>query len=346
MVEPRTSTPPGTIVALACEPGSPPRQLEDEDLTSVDELLARPGVLVWLDVTDPGQIQIELLRGEFDLHPLAEEDLELRHQRPKVDSYPGQQVIVTYEVLSGADGGRRPLARGSEGEPTFGEIHLFAGSGYLVSVHWGRSPAIEGVRHRYMKRSDAVGKSVGGLVYTILDEVVDGYFPLLDEMSEEIDDLEDRIVAGHQESGTLRELLDVKRKLLELRRILAPQRDVANSLLRRDVELIDDESVPYYQDLYDHLVRVLDQLDLYRDLVAAVLEANLSVTSNNLNAIMKRLTAFTVVLMVPTLIAGIYGMNFRNMPELSWPIGYPLALGVMAVLMGAIALYFWRKDWF
>ena len=121
---------------------------------------------------------------------------------------------------------------------------------------------------------------------------------------------------------------------------------MANSLLRRDVELIDDQSIPYYQDLYDHLVRVLDQLDLYRDLVAAVLEANLSVTSNNLNAVMKRLTAFTVVLMVPTLIAGIYGMNFHAMPELSWPFGYPLALLVMAGLMGVIGLYFKRNDWF
>jgi magnesium transporter len=346
MVEPQASTPLGTIVALVCVPGKPPRTLEDEELTHVDELLTKPGVLVWMDVNDPGPDQIELLRGEFDLHPLAEEDLELRSQRPKVDSYPGQQVVVTYEVLPADGDGRRPLARGAEGEPNLGEIHLFAGSGYLVSVHWGSSPAIESVRHRYVKRSEAVGKSVGGLVYSILDAVVDGYFPLLDEMSEQIDDLEDRIVAGHQQSGTLRELLDVKRKLLELRRILAPQRDVANSLLRRDVELIDDESVPYYQDLYDHLVRVLDQLDLYRDLVAAVLDANLSVTSNNLNAIMKRLTAFTVVLMVPTLIAGIYGMNFRYMPELNSPIGYPLAVGAMAVLMGAIAFYFWRKDWF
>jgi magnesium transporter len=346
MAEPQAATVPGTIVALVCMPGAAPRALADDELTSVDQLLATKGVLVWLDVTDPGAEQIELLRNEFDLHPLAEEDLQLRNQRPKVDSYPGQQVVVTYEVLPADASGHRPLVPGLEGKPSLGEIHLFAGAGYLVSVHWGSSAAIEAVRHRYVKRADSVGRSVGGLLYTILDAVVDGYFPLLDEMSEEIDDLEDRIVAGHQETGTLRELLDVKRSLLELRRILAPQRDVANSLLRRDVELIEDESVPYYQDLYDHLVRVLDQLDLYRDLIAAVLEANLSVTSNNLNAIMKRLTAFTVVLMVPTLLAGIYGMNFHGMPELSWPVGYPLALGVMGVLMGAIAIYFWRKDWF
>ena len=216
----------------------------------------------------------------------------------------------------------------------------------MVTVHWGASPVIEDVMRRFKQRADAVGRTAGGLLYALLDTMVDGYFPLLDQMSEKIDTLEDRIIQGKEGVQTLREVLDLKRRLLKLRRVLAPLRDVANSLLRRDVELIDDQSVPYYQDLYDHLVRVLDQLDLYRDLVAAVLEANLSVTSNNLNAVMKRLTAFTVVLMVPTLIAGIYGMNFHAMPELSWPFGYPLALLVMGALMGMIALYFKRNDWF
>ena len=135
-------------------------------------------------------------------------------------------------------------------------------------------------------------------------------------------------------------------ELLELRRTLSPQRDLANALLRRDLPLVDDLTAPYFQDLYDHLIRVLDQLDLQRDLLASALEANLSVTSNNLNAIMKRLTAFTVVLMVPTLIAGIYGMNFHSMPELSWPLGYPLALGLMLITMVGATIFFRWKDWF
>jgi magnesium transporter len=205
---------------------------------------------------------------------------------------------------------------------------------------------LEDVAHRFKQRAEAVGRTAGGLLYAILDAIVDGYFPLLDALSDRIDALEDRIIAGNQGTGTLRDVLIIKRELLELRRILAPHRDVANSLLRRDVELVDDEALPYYQDLYDHLIRVLDQLDLYRDLVASVLDANLSVTSNNLNAVMKRLTAFTVVLMVPTLIAGIYGMNFHFMPELSWPFAYPLVLLVMGATMVGIGLYFKRRDWF
>lgn len=326
-----------TRTSLARLPDGGMRVLEGEQLDEIDQLRSQPGHLVWVDIVSPTADDLELLAREFDLHPLALEDLEKRKQRAKIDTYPGQHVIVTYEVLPGT---------GDVHAFALGEIHLFAGSGYLVSVRWGASPAIADVDHRFRLRTDAVGSTVGGLLYSVLDAVVDGYFPLLDRLSDRIDDLEERIVGGAQGSDTLRSVLAIKRELLDLRRVLAPQRDVANALLRRDVPLVDDAAVPYFQDLYDHLVRVLESLDLYRDLVAAALEANLSVTSNNLNAVMKRLTAFTVVLMIPTLIAGIYGMNFHFMPELSWPLGYPFALGVMATAMAGAAIYFKRNDWF
>jgi magnesium transporter len=337
-----------TITAVVCDPSGTARVLGADELDRIDQIRKGEGRLVWLDIADPGPAEIELLRKEFAIHPLAEEDINLRHQRPKIDSYPGQHVLVAYEVLpTMGKAHHRPSSRDvAGGGAQLGEIHLFTGAGYVVTVHWGPSPVIEDVLQRFKQRADAVGRTAGGLLYALLDTMVDGYFPLLDQLSEKIDTLEDRIIQGKEGVQTLREVLDLKRRLLKLRRVLAPLRDVANSLLRRDVELIDDQAIPYYQDLYDHLVRVLDQLDLYRDLVAAVLEANLSVTSNNLNAVMKRLTAFTVVLMVPTLIAGIYGMNFHAIPELSWPFGYPLALLVMGGLMGVIALYFKRNDWF
>ena len=188
--------------------------------------------------------------------------------------------------------------------------------------------------------------TTGELLYTLLDAAVDSYFPLLDGISERLDAIEDRVLEGEADREGLAEILHLKRRLLELRRVLAPMRDVANVLLRRDLEIVDASSVPYYQDLYDHLVRVLDQVDIYRDLLAAVLDARLTVASNSLNAIMKRLTAFTVVLMVPTLIAGIYGMNFDLMPELRWPLGYPLALVVMATAVVISVTYFRRKGWF
>ena len=307
------------------------------DLTEIDRLRAQPDTLVWLDIAAPTEKDLALLRDEFDLHPLAQEDLEKRRQRPKLDTYGPQQVVVTYEVLPAATPDRAF---------ELGELHLFAGAGYLVSVRWHDSPVLKEVEARFRLRPDSVASTEGTLVYAVLDGVVDGYFPLLDRLSDLIEDLEDLILEGARTRGTLRSILDLKRELLELRRTLSPQRDVANALLRRDLALVDDASAPYFQDLYDHLVRVLDQLDLQRDLLASALDANLSVTSNNLNAVMKRLIAFTVILMVPTLIAGIYGMNFHVLPELSWPLGYPFALLAMAGAMIGAGIFFKRNDWF
>lgn len=322
---------------LARLPDGELRVLEAKDLKEIDVLRRKPEHVVWLDIASPTADDIALLRDEFGVHPVALEDLEKRKQRPKMDTYSEQQMIVAYEVLPAAQKTR---------SFQLGELHVFAGAGYLVSVRWNDSPAIQDVDRRFRARPDAVARTPGSLLYAILDAVVDGYFPLLDRLTDLIEDIEDRILRGGEIQQTLRTILGLKRELLELRRNLAPLRDVANALLRRDLPLVDDASAPYFQDLYDHLVRVLDQLDLQRDLLASALEANLSVTSNNLNAIMKRLTALTVILMVPTLIAGVYGMNFRNMPELSWPLGYPLALGLMLVTMGGAALFFRAKDWF
>jgi magnesium transporter len=328
---------PSNRTCLARLPGGELRVLAAHDYTEIDGLRSAADTLVWLDIQAPTDEDLALLRDEFDLHPLAQEDLEKRRQRAKLDTYGAQQVIVTYEVLAAAAPDR---------SFDLGELHIFTGAGYVVSVRWHDSPAIQGLETRLRQRPDAVAVTAGALVYSILDAVVDGYFPLLDELSERIEELEDRILEGGQIHGTLRSILDLKRELLELRRTLSPQRDVANALLRRDLPLVDDASAPYFQDLYDHLVRVMDQLDLQRDLLASALDANMSVTSNNLNAVMKRLTAFTVILMVPTLIAGIYGMNFHFMPELDSPLGYPFALGVMAVAMIGAGVFFKRNDWF
>jgi len=322
---------------LARLPSGELQELSAKEFNTIDGLRKKAEHVVWLDIASPKADDLKLLREEFSVHPLALEDLEKRRQRPKLDTYAEQQIIVTYEVLEPSEPDRHF---------ELGELHIFAGPGYLVSVRWQESPAIKEVERRFRERPDAVARTPGSLVYAILDAALDGFFPLLDRLSDKIEDLEGVILAGGRTSDTLRTILGLKRKLLELRRNVSPQRDVANALLRRDLPLVDDTSAPYFQDLYDHAIRVLDQLDLQRDLLASALEANLSVTSNNLNAVMKRLTAFTVVLMVPTLIAGIYGMNFHFMPELSWPLGYPLVLGVMLLTMAGAAIFFRARDWF
>lgn len=327
---------PHVVRCLVRLPGEPPRPLDGAELGSIDELITRPGVLVWLDVRDPDPDKLALLRDEFGLHPLVEEDLRRRGQRPKLDAYPDHQAVVVYEPVTATDDHPGQL----------GEVHALIGRSWMVTAHWTDAPAVEEGMRRFQARPDLAGGAVGSLLYRLLDSVVDAYFPALDRLSDRIDTLEDRIVSGVQDRDTLRTVLAIKRELLELRRVLAPMRDVANAFLRRDNEAVEDVALPYYADLHDHLLRLLDQLDLQRDLVAAALDANLSVTSNNLNAVMKRLTAVTVILILPTIVAGIYGMNFVHMPELDWPIGYPFALAVMAVLMVGAFFYFRAHDWF
>ena len=252
-------------------PGEPPRALKPDELSKIDELRAVDGAVVWLDLRSPDAAALRLLREEFGVHPLAEEDLQKRRQRPKLDTYPDQQVAVVYEAIpphaaTTADDPRPARSDESNLPSDLGEIHAFIGRTWLVTVHWDESPALTESAKRFADRPDTAGKTAGALLYTILDSVVDGYFPVLDRLSERIDELEDRIIAGHQDRETLRVVLRIKRELLELRRILAPMRDVANAFLRRDNAAIDDPSLPYYADLYDHLVRILDQLDLLRDL--------------------------------------------------------------------------------
>ena len=314
--------------------------VEEVDPSHENVLAADGGGLAWLDFANPGTEDLDLLRDRLNLHELALEDLRKRRQRPKIDIYQKQDVLVAYEIAGG----------GTHRHPDFtlAELHLIVGHGYVVSVHWADSPTIDDVRERWRKNPDEVATTPGGLMYELLDSVADGYFPLLDRLSERIDQLHDSIFTGGTDAGSevLRQVLAIKRELLDLRRVVAPLRDVANGLLRRDVSTVDEAMVPYFQDLYDHLVRVLDTIDVDREMLASALEANLSVISNNLNVIVKRLTAFTVILMIPTLIAGIYGMNFHFMPELSWPFGYAAALLLMLAASVGAYLYFRARDWF
>jgi len=331
----RAMTEPGDrqLVILARHADGRVEEVPGVRLGEIGPLIRDPGTLLWVSGTEPSAVDIAAFGREFGLHHLALEDLRKQGQRPKLDRYGSQHMIVAYEAAPGK-------------QVALSEIHLFVGPDWLLSVHWMPTPELDAARRRFASGQDGRIDTAGELLYTLLDAAVDSYFPALDAISERIDTLEDQVLVGNADREGLREILFLKRRLLELRRVLGPMRDIANGLLRRDIEVVTPETIPYYQDLYDHLVRVIDQLDLYRDLLAAVLEARQSVVSNSLNAIMKRLTAITVLLMVPTLIAGIYGMNFRAMPEIEWVLGYPFALGLMLACAAIAGLFFWRRGWF
>jgi magnesium transporter len=321
------------LAILVRDPDGTFRSLPADQLDEIDRLVATHGTTLWVHAFRPDADTLDRLAAEFDVHALALEDLRKQDQRPKLDSYDEQHHLVAYEASSAAPS-------------KLAELQLLIGPHWVLSVHWDPTPMVDAAQRRVASGREELAGTTAGLVYLILDAATDSYFPELDHLSERIDTLEDQVIEGNSGAATLREILALKRLLLEQRRVLAPMRDVANALLRSDATGIGREMVPYYQDLYDHLVRVLDQLDLYRDLLAAVLDARMSAVSNDLNATMRRLTALTVVIMVPTLIAGIYGMNFAFMPELDWPLGYPFALALMLLAAVSAIVYFRSRRWF
>lgn len=305
----------------------------DIALDQIHGILEGTDEVLWLDILDPTPDELRLVGQEFALHPLALEDISTQGQRPKVDSYADHLFLVFYGLV--LDGVRLRTY----------EVHMFIGRTYLVTLHREPCSAIEAVARRWQAHTVENGyHGVSLLVYALLDAIVDEYFPIIDDIADRVDQLEDRIF-DTADRGSQAEIFRIKKDLLAVRRIVGPQRDALNILLRRDGPLVDAETIVYFQAVYDNLLRTIDAIDTYRDLLASALEAYLNVTSNRLNQTMKTLTASSIILMSMTLVASIYGMNFERMPELDWSFGYPLAMGMMAAIGGVMYLIFKRIDW-
>ena len=322
----------------------------DLPLDQLGEALADPTMIIWLDVEAPADEDIALLRDAFGFHPLAIEDAIRGHERPKVDTYgitlsqraeaverlgPGQYYFIVFYTA----GYHR-----EQGHIETQAISLFVGSHYLVTVHQDASRHVDETRERWQAPDSPLGQWVGALVYALLDAIVDDYFPIMDEVAERVEELEDTIFV-HFDQSAIEMIFGLKRDLLSLRRVVAPERDVLNVLLRRELPAVRPRDIAYLQDLYDHLVRVIDNVDTYRDLLSSALDSYLSLQSNQLNQIVKLLTIGSILLMSMALIAGIYGMNFKYMPELSERWGYPGALGLMVATSAGLLLFFRHRKW-
>lgn len=298
--------------------------------------------LLWLDLARPSPAELALLDERFKLHPLALEDVVRQHQRPKVDEYESYYFVVLYAMRTGSLGHRLRTS----------ELQVFWGEHFLLTLHAEEFPELVDLASRLAdgelrplggRHRQAVG--VSDLMYRVADSVVDGYFPMVDAIAEWNEEIEERMFAEGTNRRTLQEIFALKKDLLQVRRVIAPSRDVLNVLLRRDLGVVDDDLLPYFQDVYDHTVRVIDSLDTSRDVLASATDIYLSLASHQVNQTVKRMTAVTAILMVLALVAGIYGMNFTFMPELTWEYGYPFALALMASLASGLLLIFRRIRW-
>jgi len=313
-----------------------PAEFVEQEIPSADAIGPFLGQwpVIWVNVDGLGDADAVRKIGEiFGLHPLALEDVINVHQRPKVEPYEKYFFIVMQMLLTGE-------VLDTE------QLSLFLGANFVITFQerpGGDCFAL--VRERIRKnhgRIRAAGPDY--LAYSLLDAVVDNYFPVLERYGERLETVEQEVVTQPR-SETLARIHDIKRDLLLLRRAVWPMREALNSLLRDDTPFIVRETRTYLRDCYDHSVRIIDILETDRETSFGLLETYLSSVSNRMNEVIKVLTIITTIFMPLTFIAGIYGMNFAHMPELNWPWGYPLVMGLMAVIAAGMLLYFRRKRW-
>ena len=311
-------------------------EAEGFDPKRVSDYLDEPDTFVWLDVCRPTPGDLAVVADELGLHPLAREDATGRAQRPKLEPYAGHQFLVTYGVAY--DATTRTL--------TTSEIDVFFDRRWLLTV---RKEPVFDMAPVLQRWDDAPGLAKHGvafLLHGLLDVVVDGHFTTVEQLDDEIEGLEEGLFAGDSGSvGTQRETYELRKALVTFRRVALPMREVVNGLMRRDVCPIDPELAPYYQDLYDHVLRGTEWTESLRDLVSTVLETHLTIQGNRLNEVMKRLTSYAAIVAVPTAIAGVYGMNTRLYPAAGSAAGWWVAIVLMAAVSGTLFVYFRRKEW-
>ena len=289
--------------------------------------------LVWIDIASPGEAEATFMRERLHFHPLAVEDCISGRQRPKLDRYPGYYFMVLYAASINPERNRMALH----------EVHVFLGRRYLVTVHDHRINELGEVLARWRADTRAF-RHVGALAHALLDAIVDDYFPVLDHFAERVEDVETGVYRGSDGEG-LEHILSVRRELTLFRKVLGPERDLLSTMLRRDLPFLSPDLLLYFQDVQDHTMRAVEELDTLRDLLSVAIEGQLSIASNQLNVTMRLMAAWSIILMAMAWVAGIYGMNFDVMPELHWHYGYVWALGLMLVVGFMVFLYFRRKRW-
>ncbi len=312
------------------------KRLGDIPKEAISDYVNRPECFVWVALKDPTPEELEEMAQEFDLHPLAVEDARHGHQRPKIEEY-GSSLFAVLHVVEVR-----------KGEINVGEIDIFVGRNYILSVRQRTEHGFGEVRVRAESEPELLKTGAGFVFYALMDNIVDRYFPVVDALEVELEAIEDKIFegeAGASARDNMKALYELKHKGMMVRHAVEPLIEAVHKLYGGRVPQVCIGTQEYFRDIYDHLLRVSQQMDGLRDMVTIAMQVNLSMISLSENAVTKRLAAYAALVAVPTMIAGIYGMNFQNMPELKWTYGYPLSLAVMAAIDAYLWLKFKRTGW-
>jgi magnesium transporter len=303
------------------------KKVADVPIGEIRATLERPGQFIWVALSDPTAEELAAIEREFDLHELPMEDVRHGHQRPKIDEYGEALFAVLHIVEQGAE------------ELGIGEMDIFAGRNYAVSVRSRSQKGFQEVRARCEREPELLQHGPGYVLYALMDAVVDRYFPILDQIEGELDKLEESIFANKSARANIESLYYVKQKLATLKHATAPLLEACGKLYGGRVPPVCSGLGEYFRDVYDHLVRLNQHIDSLRDTVITAIQVNLAMITIGENEVTKRLAAYAALVAIPTMIAGVYGMNFEQMPELKWAYGYPMAVGLMV----AIDLYLWYR---
>ncbi len=323
---------PGIVNSVAYAGG---RRVGEVEFSDIRAWLQQPDVFIWIGLYEPDEELLKQLQSEFKLHDLAIEDAHRAHQRPKIERY-GDSLFIVLRTVQLED---------ELHQVRFGETHIFVGTRYLISVRHGPSQSYTEVRARVEASPLLLQQGPGFALYALMDFIVDQYFPVVDALEEDLEALEEKIFGGTFSRDSTTQIYYLQRELLQVKRALSPLVEMCNQLTRFDHAMVADATRVYFRDVYDHAVRMNEMVDTLRELLTTTLEANFSLISINQNEVMKRLAAWAAIIAVPTMVAGIYGMNFQDMPELNLAFGYPLVLALTLVLCIILYRMFKRAGW-
>ena len=310
-------------------------EAKDFPAAQISDYLEEPGTVVWLDLCEPDRADLEVISQEFGLHPLAVEDATQQHERPKLDRYQDHAFLTAYAVGLDAATGRLATS----------ELAAFVTPRALITVRKDPGFDIDAVVARWDGSADLAAHGVGFLLWGLLDVVVDGHFATVQQLDEAIEGLEDLLFDERPHGAEVqRRSFELRKSLVVLRRLVLPMREVVNTLLRRDLGLVDQAMGPYFQDVYDHVLRATEWTESLRDLVSTILETNLTIQGNRLNSVMKKVTSWAAIIAVPTAVTGWYGMNVPY-PGFGQHAGFVTSMVLLVVLSGGLYLLFRRLGW-
>ncbi len=317
------------LKALYAPPGERPAPVEGA--SEIARLAAQGKGCLWVDFEQPTDDDRKVLSSAFPFHPLAVENCLEQTSHPRLHDY-GDYVYLVFHAVRGV----QPLVTE--------EVDVFLGAAFVVTYHQGPLPAMEEVRKRALAVESLMKRGPDRVLAEVLDQMADGYVDMMERLDQAVDGVEDRLFK-HASRPALREIFSLKKDVLHLRRVVSPQREVLNRLARGEFKVVSKEEAIFFRDVYDHIYRVSEMLESFRDVLTSAMEVYLTAVSNRISEVMKVLTIFSIILMSASLVAGIYGMNFKVIPLAESPAGFYILIALMGLLTGGLLLLFRKRRW-